>query len=139
MLSAVFVAFEEVEACAARAEQHDIAVFCKSRRCFHCFFSRERIFHVLLSYNAFECFVYLLVVHAQAYDSLYFFFYEVVHHAVVIALVGSAYDPHYRLALAFQRVPGSVDIGRLGIIDIKYSSDAEDRFEPVFDRLEGLQ
>ena len=47
--------------------------------------------------------------------------------------------PLVPVMLTLERVPGGVDVGGLGVVDVHHAADAEHGLEPVLDRREGLQ
>ena len=139
MFSAVFVTGEEVEACAAGAEQDDVARFGERCGCLDGLLCGACIDYPVFSGDAGKCGVDLSVVDSEADDGLDLFTDEVLQDGVVVALVLAADNPDDGFGLAFERVPRRVDIGGLGVVDVEHVFDAQDRLQAVLDGLEGSE
>ena len=106
LLASVFIAGEEVEAGAARAQEHHVSRAGETACSLDCIFCRMSVHNVLRPNHFLKSCVDLGIVKAEAYYSLYLGPDELIEYRVIIALVLASDYPDDRLGLAFEILAG---------------------------------
>ena len=120
LLTSALHILEEVEAGAARTEQHGVAGFCKLVAGSHTVLHRVSIayLHALVV----EEVVQLCVVGTEEYECLTLLLHKVEYLVIVVALVLTTDDEDSRCLHALKRIPASVYIRSFRIVDILHSA-----------------
>lgn len=112
----MFVAIEEVEACAARGEEHGVAGSCDFGAGGNGVGDRMSV----ADYGHFiaEEIEEFSIVDAHADDSFHLIFDEIFYFGIIVAFIFSAEYKDSGASHAFEGIPSRIDVGSLRIVDI---------------------